>query len=100
VEWRPWPLRAGDFDVLEHVNNARSLEAVEDELVRFVPEPRVLRARVEYRGSLERGAEVMLASTFAADGSEGEDLLTVWLAVGGAVRVSATVTVAGRGRGI
>ena len=73
VEWRPWPLRAGDFDVLEHVNNARSLEAVEDELVRFVPEPRVLRARVEYRGSLERGAEVMLASTFAADGSEGED---------------------------
>ena len=30
---RPWPLRASDFDVLDHVNNARSLEAVEDELV-------------------------------------------------------------------
>ena len=29
---RPWPLRASDFDVLDHVNNARSLEAVEDEL--------------------------------------------------------------------
>ena len=29
---RSWSLRESDFDVLDHVNNARSLEAVEDEL--------------------------------------------------------------------
>ncbi len=34
---RPWPLRASDFDVLDHVNNARSLEAFEDELARCLP---------------------------------------------------------------
>jgi len=96
ARWRSWPLRTSDFDVLDHVNNARSLEAVEDELVRRLPGRRLVRARIEYRGTLERGDAVMLASSIQADGDD--DALAVWLAVGGEVRVSATVTVAGPGR--
>jgi acyl-ACP thioesterase len=94
--WRSWPLRTSDFDVLDHVNNARSLEAVEDELVRCLPGRVPVRARIEYRGSLERGDAVMLAGS-VQPGEDG-DVLGVWLAVDGEVRVSATVTVAGPGR--
>jgi acyl-ACP thioesterase len=94
--WQPWPLRTGDFDVLDHVNNARSLEAVEDELDRCLPGRLPVRARIEYRGSLERGDAVSRASQVQADGDDDE--LAVWLAVDGDVRVSATVTVAGPGR--
>ncbi len=111
VSWRPWSLRAGDFDILDHVNNARSLEAVEDELVRRLADRHVRRARFEYRGSLERHDDVAVASTVTPAGNgavegvgegpvEDGDRLAVWLAVEDEVRVSATVTVAGRGRGI
>jgi len=94
AKWRPWPLRTSDFDVLDHVNNARSLEAVEDELVRCLSGRLARRVRVEYRGTLERGDAVALASATAARGDD--EILAVWLAVDGTVRVSATVTVAGR----
>ncbi len=94
---RRWSLRTGDFDVLDHVNNARSLEAVEDELVRRLPGRITRRARIEYRGTLERGDEVALVSTVSPD-DEG-DVLAVWLIVDGDVRVSATVTVVGPDRG-
>ena len=90
---RPWPLRTSDFDVLDHVNNARSLEAVEDELVRCLPGRLPVRARIEYRGTLERGDAVELASS-TAPRAAGDAVLSVWLSVGGDVRVSATVTVA------
>lgn len=93
---RPWPLRTSDFDVLDHVNNARSLEAVEDELVRRLPGRVPVRARIEYRGTLERGHLVELASAIGPDGDDA-DVLSVWLSVDGEVRVSATVTVAGPG---
>jgi acyl-ACP thioesterase len=97
--WRPWPLRTSDFDVLDHVNNARSLEAVEDELVRCLPGRLARRSRIEYRGTLERGDVVALGSAVTADGDDGDDggghELSVWLAVDREVRVSATVTVAG-----
>ena len=95
--WRSWPLRTSDFDVLDHVNNARSLEAVEDEMVRCLPGRLPMRARIEYRGTLERGDTVMLGSAVGQDGDE--DVLAIWLVVDGDVRVSATVTVAGPGRG-
>jgi acyl-ACP thioesterase len=97
--WRPWPLRASDFDVLDHVNNARSLEAVEDELRARLPRSTPVRARVEYRGTLERGEAVELGSVVhpASDGGSGEGCeLGLWLTVEGEVRVSATVTLAGR----
>lgn len=91
---RAWPLRAADFDVLDHVNNARSLEAVEDELVARFADREPCAMRIEYRGTIERGDDVELAS--AVRGDE----LAVWLIVDGGVRVSATVRVAepeGRG---
>lgn len=93
---RPWPLRTSDFDVLDHVNNARSLEAVEDELVRRLPGRAALRARVEYRGTLERGDTVTLVSTVEA--VDDGNVLALWLVVDDDVRVSATVTAAGPGR--
>lgn len=96
ASWRPWPLRASDFDVLDHVNNARSLEAVEDELVRRLPGRVLRRVRIEYRGALERGDSVRLGSSVTREGDD--DVLAVWLVVDGDVRVSATVTVAGPGR--
>ena len=88
---RPWPLRASDFDVLDHVNNARSLEAVEDELARCLPGRVPSRARVEYRGTVERGDAGRPGRRRACDGNESE--LAMWLSVDGEVRVSATVTV-------
>jgi acyl-ACP thioesterase len=96
ASWRPWPLRTSDFDVLDHVNNARSLEAVEDELMRRLPRRAPRRARIEYRGTLERDDVVALGSAVTVDGADEE--LAVWLSVDGEVRVSATVTVAGPGR--
>jgi hypothetical protein len=54
-----------------------------------------VRARVEYRGALERGDVVDLASVIGVDGEHEE--LAVWLSVDGDVRVSATVTLAGPG---
>jgi acyl-ACP thioesterase len=96
ASWRPWPLRTSDFDVLDHVNNARSLEAVEDELVRVLPGGVAVRARVEYRGTLERGDAVELASAVSGDSDRDDRVLAVWLAVDGEVRVSATVTVRSR----
>jgi acyl-ACP thioesterase len=88
---RPWPLRASDFDVLHHVNNARSLEAFEDELARCLPGRVPTRARVEYRGTVERGDPVELAGAVQCGGNESE--LAMWLSVDGEVRVSATVGV-------
>jgi acyl-ACP thioesterase len=88
---RPWPLRTSDFDVLDHVNNARSLEAIEDEFVSCLPGAHAARMRIEYRGTIERGEQVELASVVRSDGECEE--LAVWLTVEGEVRVSATVVV-------
>ena len=92
---RPWSLRTSDFDVLDHVNNARSLEAIEDELVERLPGRSPLRARIEYRGSIERGDSVMLHSAVIGDDDDEESKLELaaWLCVGDEVRVSGSVTV-------
>jgi acyl-ACP thioesterase len=86
---RDWPLRTSDFDVLDHVNNARSLEAMEDEFVARLAGRVPIAMRVEYRGTIERGDRVELASEVRRDAE-----LAVWLTVDGEVRVSATVLVA------
>jgi acyl-ACP thioesterase len=85
---RPWPLRATDLDVLEHVNNAATWQAVEDELWRRSVVP--ARAELEYRDALDPGDEVMLRS----EAVEGE--VRLWLAVGDEVRASAVVVPARR----
>ena len=41
VSSRPWPLRVRDLDLLDHVNNARALEAVEDEVALRRPDDRI-----------------------------------------------------------
>jgi acyl-ACP thioesterase len=85
---RPWPLRNSDFDVLGHLNNARALEAIEDEMVTRMPAARPARAVIEYRGAVERSDVVELVSVVSAgDGPS----LAVWLLAGDDVRVSAVV---------
>lgn len=90
---RPWLLRASDYDVLDHVNNARSLEAVEDELAARLPTDRPVRASAEYRGTIEQGEQLELASE-VVDGADGGRELLAWLVSDGEVRVSASVTTA------
>lgn len=99
VATRPWPVRESDFDILDHINNTRYLEAIEDELARRLPNRSVVRASIEYRGAVERRDTVELAAEVvgpvgdgAGDGGDGERQLTVWLLAGGEVRMSAVVT--------
>jgi hypothetical protein len=49
--------------------------------------------RVEYRGTLERGDLVELASEVRASGTADEAELAAWLLVAGEVRMSARVAV-------
>jgi acyl-ACP thioesterase len=108
---RAWPLREGDFDVLDHVNNARYWEAVEDELVLAAPGRVPIAAEAEYRGAVERGEEVALVSrlrplveTAAPDeagvgaggtGQAGAAELDLWLSSGAELRMSARVRLRG-----
>lgn len=84
---RPWPLRATDLDVLRHVNNAATWQAVEDEASRRGVVPG--RAELEYGAALEPTDEVKLVST----GGSG-DGFRLWLTVDGKVRASALVACA------
>lgn len=82
---RPWAVRSADLDVLDHVNNAATWQAVEDELWRRSLEP--VRAELEYRDAIEADDDVVLRS------EAGEAAVRVWLTVGDEVRASAAVTV-------
>jgi acyl-ACP thioesterase len=85
-----WQLRESDFDFLDHVNNARYLEAVEDELAVRLPKHQPVAAELEFRGAVERGDELELLAEVGAS-VEGEGELLVWLVSGGDVRMSARV---------
>jgi len=87
ADGRPWPVRSADLDVLEHVNNAATWQAVEDVLWRRGVVP--ARAELEYRDALDPGDEVVLRSH--ALGAE----LRVWLTVRDEVRASAVVLASG-----
>src|SRR5262249_20017285 len=82
---RPWPIRASDFDLLRHVNNAAYWYAVEDEMARLVPGRVPSRAALEHRVAIEPADEVEGRST--VDG----DTLMVWLLAGGEPRSAAQV---------
>jgi len=84
---RPWPVRASDFDVLRHVNNAAYWYAVEDEMARRRPGGVPTHAALEHRAAIEPDDQVELRSS--VDG----DTLTVWLTADGEVRSSAEVRV-------
>jgi acyl-ACP thioesterase len=95
---RPWSLRARDLDFLDHVNNARALETIEDEVALRRRGHRVTSVSIEFRGALARETDVELVSEDRdADGSPaGDRELALWLVSGGAVRMSAIVTTAPR----
>ncbi len=86
VDRAPWPLRATDFDVLRHVNNAAYWEAVEETLSAHPDLRGPLRAELEHRSAVEPGATVERCHRRDADGT-----LQVWLVADGTVAASAVV---------
>ena len=81
----PWPLRFTDFDLLRHVNNAAYWVAVEEVLADRRELRAPLRAELEYRGGLERGAAPRLIVE-----DRGEAGVALWIVDGD--RVAATAT--------
>jgi acyl-ACP thioesterase len=75
----PWPLRATDFDVMSHMNNAVYWSVVEEELRRRRDLRAPLEAEVEFRVAIEPGDEVEVV----AHDDEGE--LQLWLVRQGAI---------------
>jgi acyl-ACP thioesterase len=90
VNSRPWALRVRDLDLLDHVNNARALEAVEDEVALRRPGDRIATVGVEFRGPLVRETDVELRSDVRPTEGGGAEL-AMWLVTGGEVRMSAIV---------
>lgn len=82
---RPWPLRATDLDVLDHVNNAVYWSSVEEELRRRRQGGRV-RAELEFRSGIGPDDNVDIAVADSPVG--GFDL---WLLVDDEVRGAARV---------
>jgi len=82
---RPWPIRASDFDLLRHVNNAAYWYAVEDEIARLLPGRFPVSAELEHRAAIEHEDRVELRSS--VDG----DTLSVWLMTGEEARSAARV---------
>ncbi len=82
---RSWPLRVSDIDVLDHVNNAASWGAVEDELGRHHAERVLARAEMEYRRPVDLDEAIELRTSTRADG------LACWLTRGDDVCTSARV---------
>lgn len=80
---RDWPLRSTDLDRFDHVNNAATWAAVEDELARVGRVPVV--AELEYPDALDAGAPVELRALHE------EGTSSLWLVVDGTVRASAVV---------
>jgi len=81
---RSWPLRATDFDVMAHVNNAAYWAPVEEELAARGAS-RVTRAEIEFRSGIDRGDDVEVR-TAANEGG-----FACWLCVSGDVRASVLV---------
>jgi acyl-ACP thioesterase len=76
-----WALRATDFDVLGHVNNAVYWAAVEDDLAFRDPAP-VTRVEMEHRAGIDPGDDVEIIQS-------GDEPTRLWFTVGGDVRASA-----------
>jgi acyl-ACP thioesterase len=85
VNRRQWPLRVSDIDVFDHVNNAATWAALDDELYRGAGHRRVEWAELEYRSAIDPGASLCLSSQVAADEAR------IWLVEQGAVQASGVV---------
>ncbi|WP_431969979.1 acyl-[acyl-carrier-protein] thioesterase [Nocardia sp. bgisy134] len=87
VEVLPFPLRVADIDVLDHVNNAVYLGALEELLAGhadLLAAP--YRVIIEYAKPLESGEQVRVV------GRRAGDTLDAWLAVGDEARAVARIT--------
>ncbi len=84
---RPWPVRATDFDLLGHMNNAAYWEAVEDELTSSIPDQVPVSAELEHRAAIEPDEPVEIRS------STEDENFSLWLTVQGEVRAAAQVRV-------
>jgi acyl-ACP thioesterase len=82
---RPWPLRRTDFDVLAHVNNAASWQAMEDEIGNLARGRRLVGAEIEYRAPIDVEDRVELVSVL------DDQRLSCWLMSNDEVRVSTFV---------
>jgi len=80
-----WPLRFTDFDVLGHVNNAACWQIVEEALASHRDLRAPLRAEVQHRTAIERGATVAVVLA-PADGA-----LQLWATADGRVALTARV---------
>jgi acyl-ACP thioesterase len=81
----PWHLRFTDFDLLAHVNNAAYWEIVEEVLATRPDLRAPLRAELEHRSAIERGADVEVL----VGGQDGA--VSLWILAGGAVAATAVV---------
>lgn len=81
-----WPLRFSDFDVLDHVNNAAYWQIVEEALADRRDLRAPLRAEVQHRTAVERGASVVVATDALVDGGLG-----IWVTADGVVAATARV---------
>jgi acyl-ACP thioesterase len=80
-----WPLRFTDFDVLGHVNNAACWQIVEEALSARRDLRAPLRAEVQHRTAIERGAAVEVSTS----GTEGG--LQLWARADGQLALTARV---------
>ncbi len=71
---RPWAVRATDFDLLGHVNNAATWAAVEEVLGDRHPGRGPIDAELEHRLAIEPGDPVAIACAPGPDGA-----LRIWL---------------------
>jgi acyl-ACP thioesterase len=84
----PWLLRASDFDVLGHVNNAAYWEPVEQLLACRLPGAQPQRAEIEFRAGIDPGDEPVIAT--AVEGS----VFAAWFLVDDTVRASVRIETA------
>ncbi len=81
----PWPLRAVDFDTLNHLNNA-SYWAVVEESLAADPMQSLFRATIEYGAGVPPGSQVSIAT----ETNQGSRFL--WWLVGDQSPASASIT--------
>jgi acyl-ACP thioesterase len=82
LETRGWPLRVSDIDVFDHVNNAATWTAFDDELQRRARDRRIEWAELEYRSAIDPDAPLELSTRL--DGTEAR----IWLVTDGVVQAS------------
>ena len=81
-----WPLRFTDFDVLGHVNNAACWQIVEEALSARRDLRAPLRAEVQHRTAIERGATVEVRV------AHDDQALHLWATADGAIALTAVVS--------